>query len=142
MYRVYELTEEEQGKIYRRRWDGDTYYWDVYESPEELEEDSERLRRIAEEAEKRKAEYLEYLKVEEMEKKEEHKMFNADVKEGYTMLALVSDGSIYHAIIDRHTEVDRWVYCFAYDVEDGSWGNGVYCNSYSSACKRLAEHLG
>ena len=27
MYRVYQLTEKEQGKITRQRWDGDTYYY-------------------------------------------------------------------------------------------------------------------
>ena len=32
MYRVYHLTDEEKDKIVRCRWDGDTHYYDVFES--------------------------------------------------------------------------------------------------------------
>ena len=32
MYRVYELTEKENNKITQMRWDGDTHYYDVFES--------------------------------------------------------------------------------------------------------------
>ena len=37
MYRVYNLTEEEKGKITRLRWDGDTHYYDVFDSQEECD---------------------------------------------------------------------------------------------------------
>lgn len=32
MYRVYGLTDNEKEKITRLRWDGDTHYYDVFES--------------------------------------------------------------------------------------------------------------
>ena len=34
MYRTYYLTEAENGKITRLRWDGDTEYYDVFETQE------------------------------------------------------------------------------------------------------------
>ncbi len=68
-------------------------------------------------------------------------MFNAKVKDGYTMLALVTDGDIYHAIIKREKMGD-FVYCFAYDVNDGSWGQGHYCKYYADAANELAHHIG
>ena len=46
MYRTYELTDKEIGKITRLRWDGDTYYYDVFESQEECDKEQERLDRI------------------------------------------------------------------------------------------------
>ena len=42
MYRTYELTDKEIGKITRLRWDGDTYYYDVFESQEECDKEQER----------------------------------------------------------------------------------------------------
>lgn len=39
MYRTYELTDEEKDKITRLRWDGDTHYYDVFESQEECNEE-------------------------------------------------------------------------------------------------------
>lgn len=49
MYRVYKLTEKEQGKITRMRWDGDSYYYDVFDSQEECDEEEKRLAKIDEE---------------------------------------------------------------------------------------------
>ena len=46
MYRVYTLTEAEADKITRLRYDGDTYYYDVFESQEECDEEQKRLDRI------------------------------------------------------------------------------------------------
>lgn len=46
MYRVYEITENEAGKITRWRGDGDCGYYDVFESPEELEQEEKRLAQI------------------------------------------------------------------------------------------------
>ena len=43
MYRTYQLTEKEQGKIVRQRWDGDTHYYDVFESQEECNAEQEKL---------------------------------------------------------------------------------------------------
>lgn len=58
MYRVWELTEKEKGKLTRCHWDGDTYYYDVYENQEEYNAEGERLRKIEEEYQRQKAEYL------------------------------------------------------------------------------------
>lgn len=62
------------------------------------------------------------------------------VKDGYTMLALVNDGDLFHAIIKRERMQD-FVFCYCYDVTDGTWGNGVYCQTYAQAAERLAQHL-
>lgn len=32
MYRVYHLTDKEKDKIVKIRWDGDTHYYDVFET--------------------------------------------------------------------------------------------------------------
>ena len=58
MYRTYELTEEEKNKITRMRWDGDTHYYDVFESQEECDEEERRLAKIDEEYRKAKENYL------------------------------------------------------------------------------------
>ena len=58
MYRTYELTEEEKNKITRMRWDGDTHYFDVFESQEECDEEENRLTKIDEDYRKQKENYL------------------------------------------------------------------------------------
>ena len=58
MYRTYKLTEEERNKITRLRWDGDTHYYDVFESQEECDEEEKRLAKIDEEYRKQKENYL------------------------------------------------------------------------------------
>ena len=65
----------------------------------------------------------------------------AVVKEGYTMLALVSDGFMFHAILRRNKAKD-FVYCYEYDIKDGSWVQGHYCDSYADAANELAHHIG
>lgn len=62
MYRVYELTEKENNKITRMRWDGDTHYYDVFESQEECDEEQKRLDKIEKEYGKARADYLQHLK--------------------------------------------------------------------------------
>ena len=57
MYRTYELTEEEKNKITRMRWDGDTHYYDVFESLEECDEEGKTLAKIDEEHRKAKEYY-------------------------------------------------------------------------------------
>ena len=58
MYRVYQLTDEEKDKIVRYRFDGDTHYYDVFESQEECDEEERRLAKIDEEYRKAKKNYL------------------------------------------------------------------------------------
>ena len=58
MYRTYELTEKEKNKITRMRWDGDTHYYDVFESQKECDEEEKRLAKIDEEYRKQKENYL------------------------------------------------------------------------------------
>lgn len=62
MYRIYELTEKENNKITRMRWDGDTHYYDVFESQEECDKEQKRLDKIEEEYKKAQADYLQSLK--------------------------------------------------------------------------------
>lgn len=64
MYRVYELTEKEQDKITRLRWDGDTHYYDVFDSQEECDVEEKRLARIDEEYKRKKENYLKSLRGE------------------------------------------------------------------------------
>nr|WP_270249067.1 hypothetical protein [Coprococcus catus] len=63
MYRVYQLTDEEKDKIVRCHWDGDTHYYDVFESQEECDEKQKRLDKIEAEYKKQKADYLKKCKV-------------------------------------------------------------------------------
>ena len=58
MYRTYELTDKEKDKITRLRWDGDTHYYDVFESQEECDKEQERLDKIDEQYRKDKEDYL------------------------------------------------------------------------------------
>ena len=58
MYRVYNLTDKETGKITRLRWDGDTHYYDVFESQDECDKEEARLKKIDEEYKKQKEAYL------------------------------------------------------------------------------------
>lgn len=64
MYRVYELTEKEQDKITKIRWDGDTHYYDVFDSQEECDAEEKRLARIDEEHKRQKENYLKSLRGE------------------------------------------------------------------------------
>ena len=63
MYRVYQLTDKEKDKIVRCRWDGDTHYYDVFESQEECDEEQKRLDEIETEYRKEKADYLKKLQM-------------------------------------------------------------------------------
>lgn len=58
MYRVYNLTDKEKDKITRQRWDGDTHYYDVFESQEECNEEQERLDKIDEDYKRQMEFYL------------------------------------------------------------------------------------
>ena len=62
MYRIYELTDEEKDKIVRYRWDGDSGYYDVFDSQEECDEEQKRLDRIEKEYRLEKQRYLQSLK--------------------------------------------------------------------------------
>ena len=64
----------------------------------------------------------------------------AVVKEGYTMLALVQEGFWWHAII-RRDRVDDYVFCSCYDIKDGTWGQGHYCETYAGAVAELCRYL-
>lgn len=61
MYRTYHLTDAEDDKITRLRWDGDTYYYDVFETQEECDKEEERLRKIEEEWKWQRENYLKSL---------------------------------------------------------------------------------
>ena len=57
MYRVYELTKKEKDKITRLRWDGDTYYYDVFDTQDECDNEEKRLQKIELEYKKAKMDY-------------------------------------------------------------------------------------
>lgn len=57
MYRTYQLTEKENGKITRLRWDGDTHYYDVFETQEECDNEQKRLDKIEADYKKAKENY-------------------------------------------------------------------------------------
>ena len=59
-----QLTDKEKDKIVRYRWDGDTHYYDVFESQEECDEEQKRLDEIETEYRKKKADYLKNCKGE------------------------------------------------------------------------------
>lgn len=61
MYRTYELTDKEKNKIIKQRWDGDTHYYDVFDSQRECDEEEKRLARIDEEYRREKENYLKSL---------------------------------------------------------------------------------
>lgn len=58
MYRVYELTNEEKDKITIMRFDGDTHYYDVFETQEECDDEERRLKKIDEEYRIQREHYL------------------------------------------------------------------------------------
>ena len=61
MYRVYQLTGKEKDKITKQRWDGDTHYYDVFESQEECDAEEKRLAKIDEEYRRQMENYLKLL---------------------------------------------------------------------------------
>lgn len=58
IYRVYKSTEKEKSKITKLRWDGDTHYYDVFESQQECDEEDKRLAKIDEDYRRQKENYL------------------------------------------------------------------------------------
>ena len=64
MYRTYKLTEQESGKITVYRWDGDTGYYDIFDTVEEYEAEQARLQRIDEECRQKHEEYARALQAE------------------------------------------------------------------------------
>lgn len=64
MYRTYHLTDKEDGKIVRCRWDGDAYSYDVFDTQEECDEEERRLAKIDEEWKRKKEEYYNLLERE------------------------------------------------------------------------------
>lgn len=62
MYRVYGLTDQEKGKVIWCRWDGDTEYYDVFDSQEECDKEQKRLDQIDADYKREKEEYLKNVK--------------------------------------------------------------------------------
>lgn len=64
------------------------------------------------------------------------------VKEGYTLRVLIKDNyGTYHAIIYRQRTKD-YVFCYHYDIADGTWGQGHYCSTYFIAMGELLKAVG
>lgn len=65
---------------------------------------------------------------------------NVVVKENYTLRSLTSDNyGTYHAIIYRERTQD-YVFCYHYDITDGTWGQGYYCSSFNGAMEQMLRH--
>lgn len=58
MYRTYKLTKKEENKITRLRYDGDTYYYDVFDNQEECDIEEKRLKKIQDDYENKMRDYL------------------------------------------------------------------------------------
>lgn len=58
MYRVYKVTEREEGKLVHAWWDGDCYIYDIFESQEEYDEEMARIKKIDDEWRREKEAYL------------------------------------------------------------------------------------
>jgi len=59
--RSHNLTEKEKDKITVLRYDGDTHFYDVFESKEEQEEEQKRLDKIEKDYQEQMASYLKSL---------------------------------------------------------------------------------
>ena len=65
------------------------------------------------------------------------------IKDGYTFCAIVADpwgGGVYHAIIYREKRQD-FVFCFNYNTETGTWGQGHYVLTYEDALDCMVKCL-
>lgn len=63
------------------------------------------------------------------------------VKSGFELMALVRCDDTYHAIIHRNTSFEPYIFCYCYDVTDGTWGQGHYYDTYAQALEDLKAHL-
>ena len=67
---------------------------------------------------------------------------NVVVKDNYTLQVLIRDDyGVYHAIIYRE-HADDYVFCYHYDIVDGTWGQGHYCSSYRGAMEQMLRIVG
>ena len=66
------------------------------------------------------------------------------VKDDYEIVGLIRDPRAYtnryHAVIHR-VSVDDYVYCYCYDITDGTWGQGYYFGSFDEAVKEMGRHI-
>ncbi len=66
---------------------------------------------------------------------------NIVVKENYKLCALIQDRyGAYHAIIYRKRTED-YVFCWNYNVTNGTWGQGHYVTTFESAVAVMKEVL-
>jgi len=67
---------------------------------------------------------------------------NVVVKENYTLRVLIKDSyGTYHAIIYRE-RTDDYVFCWNYDITDGTWGQGHYCSTFFQAWTKMCTVVG
>ncbi len=68
------------------------------------------------------------------------KVEKVTLKPHHHLKVLVKSFPYAHAIL--YKEYDKeYVYCFDYNVETGSWGHGVYTNSFEDAWKELVKRM-
>lgn len=67
---------------------------------------------------------------------------NVVVKENYILRTLIKDSyGTYHAIIYRDRPQD-YVFCWHYDITDGTWGQGHYCSTFFQAWTKMCTVVG
>lgn len=66
---------------------------------------------------------------------------NVVVKENYDLRTLIKDEhGVYHAIVYREKTED-YVFCYHYDITDGTWGQGHYCSSFNGAMEQMLKRV-
>lgn len=65
------------------------------------------------------------------------------VKENYKVMAFIrTRGNYCLAIIHRmNCTCQPYVFCKGYDVSDGTWGAGTYCETYDGALHEMCAYL-
>lgn len=125
MYRVYQLTDKEKDKIVRCRWDGDTHYYDVFESQEECDEEQKRLDEIETEYRKEKADYLKKLQMRVI------KMFKYIIS--YDGGQLRDSGDFEWGLFDSYGEAEEAAndakeeYMNGWDIEGSEYDPDDFC---------------
>lgn len=58
---------------------------------------------------------------------------NIKLLNNYELLAIEKDGKEYNAIINRNTKATPYVVCMGYNLKDGTWDYGLYCEDEETA---------
>ena len=67
----------------------------------------------------------------------------ACVREGNVLLTLSADGDgFYTAVVQRKGKyITDYIVCTAYNIEDGTWGNGTYFTTFEGAMVYFCQKI-